>query len=136
MYVEWQRRMRAGLERQQVSTVPLYDKTKVVRRYENTVIPLDLPSETDDAVAARMARQHVLYTGDRRFVFVLEEQTLRTQVGSTEIMLGQLDPHAGGHVAAARDLGIIPALANGSAWPRTVLRFDERVVQIEPCPPA
>ncbi len=33
---------------------------------------LDLPNDVDEAVAARMERQRVLYTGARRFVFVLE----------------------------------------------------------------
>ncbi|MET7403462.1 helix-turn-helix transcriptional regulator [Dactylosporangium sp. NPDC005572] len=151
MYVEWQRQMRAGLKRQQVSTVPLYEKTKVFRGYENTVIPglfhtaeyaaaiftwwsnfLDLPNDTDEAVAARMARQQVLYTGDRRFVFVLEEQTLRTHVGSTDVMLGQLDRVLAVMSLPRVSLGIIPAtgerqcLAQGSFW-----IFDEHVVQIE-----
>ena len=110
MYVEWQRHMRAGLKRSQTSSVPLYERTKLFRGYENTVIPglfhtaeyaaaifrfwnefLDLPGNVDEAVAARMERQRVLYTGARRFAFVLEEQTLRTRVGDTDVMLGQLD---------------------------------------------
>jgi transcriptional regulator with XRE-family HTH domain len=151
MYVEWQRQMRAGLKRQQVSTVPLYEKTKLFRGYENTVIPglfhtaeyaaaifnwwshfLDLPNYTDEAVAVRMARQQVLYTGDRRFIFVLEEQTLRTRVGDTGVMLGQLDRVLAVMSLPRVSLGIIPAsgerqcMAQGSFWV-----FDERMVQIE-----
>jgi Domain of unknown function (DUF5753) len=38
-----------------------------------------------------MERQQILYIGTRRFAFVLEEQTLHTRVGDTEVMLGQLD---------------------------------------------
>jgi transcriptional regulator with XRE-family HTH domain len=151
MYVEWQRQMRAGLKRQQVSAVPLYEKTKLFRGYENTVIPglfhtaeyaaaiftwwshfLDLPNDADEAVAARMARQQVLYTGDRRFLFILEEQTLHTRVGSSDVMLGQLDRVLAVMSLPRVSLGIIPAsgerqcLAQGSFWV-----FDERVVQIE-----
>ncbi len=151
MYVEWQRQMRAGLKRQQISTVPLYEKTKLFRGYENTVIPglfhtaeyaaaifnwwshfLDLPNDTDAAVAVRMARQQVLYTGDRRFIFVLEEQTLRTRVGDTGVMLGQLDRVLAVMSLPRVSLGIIPAsgerqcLAQGSFWV-----FDDRMVQIE-----
>lgn len=37
---------------------------------------LDLPDEVDAAVASRMERQRVLYTGARRFVFVLEASAL------------------------------------------------------------
>lgn len=151
MYVEWQRQMRAGFKRQQVSTVPLYEKTKVFRGYENTVIPglfhtaeyaaaifawwstfLDLPSDIDEAVSARMARQQVLYTGDRRFLFVIEEQTLRTRVGSADVMLGQLDRVLAVMSLPRVSLGIIPTagdrqcLAQGSYW-----IFDERLVQLE-----
>ncbi len=79
MYVEWQRHMRAGLKRSQTASVPLYERTKLFRGYENTVIPglfhtaeyaaaifrfwnefLDLPNDVDEAVAARMERQRIL----------------------------------------------------------------------------
>jgi transcriptional regulator with XRE-family HTH domain len=151
MYVEWQRQLRAGLKRSQVTSVPLYEKTKLFRGYENTVIPglfhtaeyaaaifawwadfLDLPNDADQAVAARMERQKVLYTGDRRFLFVLEEQTLRTRVASADVMLGQLDRVLAVMSLPRVSLGIIPAagerhcLAQGSFW-----LFDERVVQVE-----
>jgi transcriptional regulator with XRE-family HTH domain len=151
MYVEWQRQMRAGLKQSQVTSVPLYERTKLFRGYENTVIPglfhtaeyaaaifawwadfLDLPNDVEEAVAARMERQKVLYTGDRRFVFILEEQTLRTRVGNTDVMLGQLDRVLAVMSLPRVSLGIIPSngerqcLAQGSFW-----IFDERMVQVE-----
>lgn len=151
MYVEWQRHMRAGLKRSQTSSVPLYERTKLFRGYENTVIPglfhtaeyaaailrfwnefLDLPGDVDEAVATRMERQRVLYTGARRFAFVLEEQTLRTRVGNAEVMLGQLDRVLAVMSLPRVSLGIIPAsgerhcLAQGSFW-----IFDEQRVQVE-----
>lgn len=151
MYTEWQRHLRAGLKRSQTSSVPLYERTKLFRGYENTVIPglfhtaeyaaaifrfwnefLDRPNDVDDAVAARMERQRVLYTGNRRFAFVLEEQTLRTRVGDTEVMLGQLDRVLAVMSLPRVSLGIIPAsgerrcLAQGSFW-----IFDEERVKVE-----
>jgi transcriptional regulator with XRE-family HTH domain len=151
MYVEWQRQLRAGLKPLQTKSVPLYDKTKLFRGYENTVIPglfhtaeyaaaifdwwsefLELPNDAEAAVAARMERQKVLYAGDRRFVFVLEEQTLKTRVGSTDVMLGQLDRVLAVMSLPRVSLGIIPAagerqcLAQGSFW-----IFDERMVHVE-----
>ncbi|MDQ3763491.1 MAG: helix-turn-helix domain-containing protein [Actinomycetota bacterium] len=151
MYIEWQRHMRAGLKRSQTSSVPLYERTKLFRCYENTVIPglfhtaeyaaailqfwnkfLDLPGDVDEAVAVRMERQHILYTGSRRFAFVLEEQTLRTRVGDTNVMLGQLDRVLAVMSLPRVSLGIIPAsgerhcLAQGSFW-----IFDENRVQVE-----
>jgi transcriptional regulator with XRE-family HTH domain len=151
MYVEWQRQLRVGLKQSQVTSVPLYERTKLFRGYENTVIPglfhtaeyaaaifafwagfLDLPNDADDAVAARMERQKVLYGGERRFLFVLEEQTLRTRVGSTDVMLGQLDRVLAVMSLPRVSLGVIPAtgerhcLAQGSFW-----MFDDQVVQVE-----
>ena len=151
MYVEWQRQLRAGLKPLQSKSVPLYDKTKLFRGYENTVIPglfhtaeyaaaifdwwsgfLDLPNDTEAAVAARMERQKVLYSGDRRFAFVLEEQTLRTRIGGTDVLLGQLDRVLAVMSLPRVSLGIIPAsgerkcLAQGSFW-----IFDERMVHVE-----
>jgi transcriptional regulator with XRE-family HTH domain len=151
MYVEWQRHMRAGLKHSQTTSVPLYERTKLFRGYENTVIPglfhtaeyaaailrfwnkfLDLPDDVDDAIATRMARQHVLYTGHRRFSFVLEEQTLYTRVGDIDVMAGQLDRLLAVMSLSRVSLGIIPAsgerhcLTQGSFW-----IFDEERVQVE-----
>jgi transcriptional regulator with XRE-family HTH domain len=151
MYTEWQRHLRAGLKRSQTSSVPLYERTKLFRGYENTVLPglfhtaeyatailqfwnefLDLSSDIDEAVATRMERQRILYTGNRRFYFLLEEQTLRTRVGGTEVMLGQLDRILAIMSLPRISLGIIPAtvqrhcLAQGSFW-----IFDQDRVQVE-----
>ncbi len=151
MYVEWRRHLRAGLKRSQTLSVPLYERTRLFRGYENTVMPglfhtaeyaaaifrfwnefLDLPNEVDEAVAARMERQRVLYTGVRRFAFVLEEQTLRTRVGDSDMMLGQLDRVLAVMSLPRVSLGIIPAsgerhcLAQGSFW-----IFDEERVKVE-----
>jgi transcriptional regulator with XRE-family HTH domain len=151
MYTEWQRHLRAGLKRSQTSSVPLYERTKLFRGYENTVLPglfhtaeyaaailefwnefLDLSSDIDEAVATRMERQRILYTGNRRFLFVLEEQTLRTCVGGIEVMLGQLDRMLAIMSLPRISLGIIPAttqrhcLTQGSFW-----IFDQDRVQVE-----
>jgi transcriptional regulator with XRE-family HTH domain len=151
MYVEWQRHMRSGLKRSQTRSVPLYERTKLFRIYENTVLPglfhtaeyaaaifrfwnefLDIPNDVDEAVAARMDRQHVLYTGNRRFAFVLEEQTLHTCVGTADVMIGQLDRLLAVMSLSRVSLGIIPAagerhcLSQGSFW-----IFDEDRVKAE-----
>jgi transcriptional regulator with XRE-family HTH domain len=151
MYVEWQRQMRAGLKQSQATAVQLYERTKLFRAYENTVFPalfqtaeyaaavlefwitfLDLPNDIEEAVAARMERQRVLYAGDRRFLFVLEEQTMRTRVGNADTMLGQLDRVLAVMSLPRVSLGIIPAagerhaLTQGSFW-----IFDEERVQVE-----
>ncbi len=151
MYIEWHRLMRTGLKQAQESVVPLYERTKLFRGYEALVLPglfhtaeyaaqlfafwaslMSLPIDTDEAVAARMERQRVLYTGDRHFVFVLEEQALRTRVGDAGIMAGQLDRLLAVMSLPRVSLSIIPAagkrhsFTQGSFW-----IFDESCVQVE-----
>lgn len=151
MYVEWQRHMRAGLKHSQKAPVPLYERTRLFRIYENTVLPglfhtaeysaailrfwnefLNLSSDLDEAVAIRMERQRILYAGDRRFVVTLEEQTLHTLVGNPDVMLGQLDRLLAVMSLPRVSIGIIPAgaerycLSQGSFW-----IFDEDRVQVE-----
>ncbi|WP_371781452.1 helix-turn-helix domain-containing protein [Streptosporangium subroseum] len=151
MYVEWRRTMRAGLKNSQVSSVPLYERTHTFRVYEMLVLPgllhtaeyaaaifnywvgfLDIPDDVNEAVAARMERQRVLYNGDRRFMFVIEEQALHTHVGDAEIMAGQLDRLLAITSLPRVSLGIIPrggerrTFAQGSFW-----LFDDLRVQLE-----
>ena len=93
-----------------------------------------IPNDLDDAVAARMERQQVLYTGNRRFLVVLEEQALRTRVGDTDTMAGQLDRLIAVLSLHRLSLGIIPA-----AGPRHILPsegfwlFDNSTVKVETC---
>ena len=151
MYTEWRRQMRAGMRYLQDSVRPLYEQTLLFRVYETTFIPgllntagyaaaimgfwaglMSLPADIETAVAARMDRQDVLYAGKRRFVFVIEEQALRTRVGGAEVMAGQLDRLLALMSLPTISLGIIPdagdryALAQGSFW-----IFDETRVQVE-----
>jgi transcriptional regulator with XRE-family HTH domain len=151
MYTEWRRQMRAGMRYLQDSARPLYEQTLLFRVYETTFIPgllntaeyaaaimgfwtglMSLPADIETAVAARMDRQDVLYAGKGRFVFVIEEQALRTRVGGAEVMAGQLDRLLALMSLPTISLGIIPdagdryALAQGSFW-----IFDETRVQVE-----
>ncbi len=93
---------------------------------------MSLPADIDTAVAARMERQNVLYAGKRRFLFVIEEQALRTRVGDEEVMAGQLDRLLALMSMPAISLGIIPSagerhsLTQGSFW-----MFDDSRVQVE-----
>ena len=151
MYTEWRRQMRAGMMHFQDSFRPLYEQTLLFRVYETTFIPgllntagyaaailefwaglMSLPADIEMAAAARMDRQNILYAGRRRFLFMIEEQALRTRVGGTEVMAGQLDRLLALMSLPAISLGIIPdagerhALAQGSFW-----IFDDTRVQLE-----
>jgi transcriptional regulator with XRE-family HTH domain len=130
MYREWRRQARAGLRYLQESSAPLYERTRLFRIYEHSVLPglfhtaeysmeimnywtrfLGLPDDAEAATTARLARQKVLRSGRRRFIVVLAEQALRTRVGAPHVMAAQLQ-----HLLETMRLpnvivGIIPAMA-------------------------
>jgi len=130
MYVEWRRQTRAGMKRLMLTAVPLYERTKLFRIYEHSAIPglfqtadysaavltyfiefLDAPNDLDAALQARMERQKVIYSGNRRFVVILEENALRARVGSPDVMAGQLDCLLAAMSLPRVSLGIIPQTA-------------------------
>lgn len=109
-YSEWQRIFRTGLKPRQQQHLEWDQKTRLIRAFELTVVPgllqtaeyarfrfadgvrrLKLPNDLDDAVAARVKRQEILYRPDKRFHFVLTEAALRFQLCPVEVMIGQLD---------------------------------------------
>nr|WP_285224069.1 helix-turn-helix transcriptional regulator [Frankia sp. Mgl5] len=109
-HAEWQRILRAGLKPRQQELIEWDARTRLFRAFEATVIPgllqtaeyararfaesirrLKLPNDINDAVAARVRRQEILYRPDKRFHFVLTEAALRFRLCPSEVMLGQLD---------------------------------------------
>lgn len=150
MYLEWRRQARAGMKRLMLSSVPLYERTKLFRIYEHNIVPglfqtadysaamlsyfydfLDIPDDLEAAVAARMERQRVIYTGDRRFVVVMEEQALLKRVGSVDVMAGQLDRLLAVMSLPRVSLGIIP-LVRRTAFPSVGFWiYDEALVGVE-----
>jgi transcriptional regulator with XRE-family HTH domain len=151
MYREWRKQARTGLRRLQEAIEPLYERTKLFRVHEHWSIPgllqtaaystesmaywaslLDLPDDREAATEGRLARQRVLREGDHRFVFLLAEQTLRTRVGSTEVMLEQLDRVLAAMSWPNVSVGIIPATAGMGAHTQTAFWiFDDSLVKIE-----
>lgn len=151
MYVEWRRALRSGMKHSQKARLPLYERTALFRIYEPGIMPglfqtaeyastviargievNQLPNDHDEALAARLERQQVLHVGDRRFLVVLEEQALRTRVGSANIMLGQL-----GHLLYLMSLprvsvGIIPSMRERKVWTSAGFWiFDQHTVHVE-----
>jgi transcriptional regulator with XRE-family HTH domain len=109
-HAEWQRILRTGLKPRQQEHIEWDQKTRLFRAFEATVIPgllqtaeyararfaegirrLKLPNDINEAVAARVQRQEILYRPDKRFHFVLTEAALRFRLCPPEVMLGQLD---------------------------------------------
>ncbi|MEU9197432.1 helix-turn-helix domain-containing protein [Streptomyces hundungensis] len=152
MYLEWKRLQRTGLRQLQESRIPLYERTKLLRGYASHVIPglfqtpayaaallsvigrfHGAPDDTAAAVAARMARAHVLHKAGHRFTLVVEESVLRHQIGDAEAMAGQL-----GHLLSvmslpAVSLGVIPMAARErTMWTVEAFNvFDDQRVHVE-----
>lgn len=118
MWVGWRRMERAGLKQAQEARLPLYQRTRRFRSYSSWLVPgmiqtrpyttaalqaiqrrRGLVDDVAEAVAARMERQRVLYEGDRRFAFLVEESVLRAGIGGAEVMAGQL-----GHLVSVASL--------------------------------
>src|ERR1700678_4570780 len=135
MYVEWRRMVRSGMRRLQEAPLPLYERTRQFRIYEPGVIPglfqtaeyararmgrivefSGIPDDLATAVPARLDRQRVLRRGDHRFAVVLEEWALRSRIGSTEMMAGQLTHLAQESALPSVTLGIIPVTAARTMW--------------------
>lgn len=130
MYVEWRRHTRAGMKHLMLNPVPLYERTTLFRIYEHSAIPgllqtaeysaailayyiefLDAPNDLDAALRARMERQKIIYSGNRRFFVLLEENALRARVGSLDTMAGQLDRLLATMSLPRVSLGVIPQAA-------------------------
>jgi transcriptional regulator with XRE-family HTH domain len=152
MYVEWRRSLHSGMTHGQKARIPLYERTRFFRVYEPGVIPglfqtvdyasviiahvieLDqIPNDLEEAVAARMERQRVLYTGDRRFIVVLEEQALRTRVGDdATVMKDQLNRLLTITSQHRISLGIIPSTGHRYTWVSVGFWiFDRHTVHID-----
>jgi hypothetical protein len=109
-HAEWQRQLQTGLKPHQQEIADLDARTRFFRAFESTFIPgllqtaeyararfaqsitvLGVRNDIDEAVAARVQRQSILYQPDKRFHFVLTEAALRYRLCPPEVMLGQLD---------------------------------------------
>ena len=151
LYREWKRQARSGLRRLQETIGPLYEQTRLFRVHEHWSIPgllqtaaystesmaywsrlLKLPDDRTAATAARLERQRVLRSGDHQFAFLLAEQTLRTRIGTAEIMVEQLDRVLGVMALTNVSIGIIPATAGLGAHTQTAFWiFDDDLVKVE-----
>ena len=151
MYLEWRRTQRSGMQHGQRARNALHEQSKLFRIYEPGLIPgvfqtaeyaaaimsrviefNEIPNDLDQAVAARLERQRFLYSGDRRYLVVLEEQALRTRVGTVDTMHGQLDRLLAVMSLQRISLGIIPATAERRIWTSAPFWiFDSGTVRVE-----
>ncbi|MCU1641603.1 MAG: DNA-binding protein, partial [Nocardia sp.] len=151
-YLEWQRLCATGLTRRQQQSIEIEASTRLVRGWENELVPgmlqtepyaravlavcidfSEIPDDLDSAVAARVDRQARLTRaeGTHRFSFLLSEQCLYRTVGDAAVMLGQLQ-----HLLDLMDnrrlsMGIVPLAADFRSPTTSFLMYDRRMVQVE-----
>jgi transcriptional regulator with XRE-family HTH domain len=151
-YIEWRRLNRTGMRHLQENKRPLYERTTSFKVYCSTVMPgliqtpgyatallssistfRETPNDVEDAVAARMSRNHVLSSPGKRFAILIEESVLRYGVGDAEVMLAQL-----GHLMSVTTLtnvklGIIPlTVLERPMWTVESFNvFDDATVHVE-----
>lgn len=152
LYRDYRHAARRGLRHLQTPWVELYERTKLFRVHEHWIVPgllqteayslavmsyrvdlMRLPTaDLEEANAIRMDRQRVLHEGQRRFVFLLAEQVLYSQVPSASAMVEQLDRIVDGMGPARVSLGIIPATSGMGAHTQAPFWiFDDTLVQVE-----
>lgn len=151
MYVEFRRRARSGVKQLMLAFQQTYERAEQFRIYEHSVIPglfqtadyvwamlsfwarfLNTDSNLDEAVAARMQRQSIIYESKRRFAVVLEENALRTWFGNADTMAGQLDRLLTVMTLPNVALGIVPTMIEREAISTTGFWiFDDKLVALE-----
>jgi transcriptional regulator with XRE-family HTH domain len=126
-YVEHRRAFRAGMARFQHTIREREIEYSVIRNFQSAIIPALLqtseyarhrfapglkyggpPTDLDESVAARMARQQILYRPSTRAHFVLTEAQLRYRLCPPEVLEGQLDRLLAVASMCTVRLGIIP----------------------------
>jgi transcriptional regulator with XRE-family HTH domain len=152
-YVEWKRKVRAGLKRLQDSYVQLYRSTELFRVYSSTIVPGFLQTEgyaaavlgmsarfhelpVDDsaeAARARVERSRIIHEPGHRFVLLIEESVLRYQIGDADAMAGQLGYLLTAGSLPAVSLGIIPmATRERAQWPEETFHvYDDTLASVE-----
>ncbi|NGN94384.1 helix-turn-helix domain-containing protein [Nocardioides sp. KC13] len=153
MWLEYRRELRAGMKHIQIRSMPLFERTKLLRVYEAVHIPgylqtfryaatqfeiharhHGLPVEdAEDAARNRLERQRLLGTGTNAFIFVLEASALYNNIGGAEVMNEQFDRLLEIAAMPYVSVGIIPL-----GQPRTLLfpgegfyLFDDQLVRQE-----
>ncbi|MEV6859512.1 helix-turn-helix transcriptional regulator [Streptosporangium subroseum] len=151
MYVEWRRLQRSGMKRLQEMRVSLYEETRLFRFYCSQFMPWPLqtpgymravlstfadfheaPRDIDEAIAARVARSHLLYQGDHRFAMVMEESVLHDRIADDDVMAGQLGQLLERMSLPSLSLGIIPSGVRRKLWTmETFSVYDDKRVFVE-----
>jgi transcriptional regulator with XRE-family HTH domain len=149
-FMDWRRSLSTGTGRRQRANIAAYRRTNLFRVWEPAVVPglvqtpeyargilntvVDfhgLPDDVEEGVRARIDAQQVLDHGDRRFLLLIGQAALYTDVGGSRTMRAQLRRLLEVARRPRVSLGIVPFSA-----PYTVPRnnaftiYDSRLVTV------
>lgn len=149
-WMEWRRIVGYGYAGHQRQISGLEDRSELLRGYDPQVFHgllqtpnyaralmvagmefLNTRRDLDDAVAARVERQSVLYEGRHRFYLLVGEQALKTTVGDDSVMAEQLD-HLLNLMSLPRLVfGVVPSRAQFFRRTTDFVLYDRRKVLVE-----
>lgn len=150
-YLEFRRMFRGGQRANQGELAEIEAATDVTRNFESVFVPgllqtpeyaryrfaerleeIGAPDDVDDAVAARMNRQQVIYRTGKRFHFVVTEAVLRYLLCPPEVMAGQLDRLVSLSTLTTIRFGVIPFEVQYAVAPvHGFYVYDKRMVRVE-----
>jgi transcriptional regulator with XRE-family HTH domain len=131
--VSWRKTMARGLARLQEDSRELEARAAAILNFQTAGVPglLQLPeyarrvfaterqaTEADiaAAVAARMNRQAIVYSGSKHFEFVMTEAAVRWRLGPESLMRAQVEKIADTCGLDNVTVGIIPQTAEADVW--------------------
>ncbi|MYR74415.1 MULTISPECIES: helix-turn-helix transcriptional regulator [unclassified Streptomyces] len=151
MYLEWRRLHRNGMRKVQQDFYTLHERTSLCRSYASNAVPGFLqtpayatalmagitdfqgtPDDIAEAVVARVSRSRFLYKGNHRFVVILEEWVLRSQIADRDTMACQLRHLLRTMPLPSLSLGVIPFTTRRSIWPlEAFFLYDDQRALVE-----
>ena len=153
MYSEWRHQVSRGMKQLQDSVVQFFHDTRLFRIYSSTMVPgllqtegyaaallsniadfRDIPINDGAAAgAARVERSRIIHEPGHRFVMLIEEAVLYSQLGDEHVMAGQLGYLLTAGALPQVSLGIIPmATRERRQWPiETFHVYDDTLVSVE-----
>ncbi|WP_046724414.1 helix-turn-helix domain-containing protein [Streptomyces xiamenensis] len=151
-YADWRRQLRQGHAAVQRAWADAEATAQTIRSFESSCVPGLLqtadyaasvlrqhgrlhgsPPDTDSAVAARLARQQVLYEpGRKRRFLLLSESALFHSTASAPVMRAQIDRLVSATTLPTLSLGVIPQRKQQLLLPaHGFCILDDRLVTVE-----
>ncbi|GAA0980186.1 helix-turn-helix transcriptional regulator [Acrocarpospora macrocephala] len=129
-YMDWRRSLQTGTKRRQQANLAAYERASLIRAWEPVVVPgllqtaayargilstvIDfhgIPNDLEEGVQARLDAQEALGHKRRRFLFLLGQSALFTNVGGATTMAEQLRHLIQMARSQRISLGVVPMTA-------------------------